>query len=470
MLFLLFFPAVLSAAEFSELHVFYQNGHTGSGHFLANDDGDPFFYLGDTAWELFHRLDREETEYYLENRARKKFTVIQAVALAEFDGLNTPNRYGDLPLIDNDPARPAVTAGSDPGDADEYDYWDHVDWVVAKAEELGLYFGLLPTWGDKVVKKWGIGPVVFNHENARAYGEWLGKRYADCPNIIWILGGDRAPVDESVDYRPVFRAMAEGIRSADTNHLMTYHTMGGTTTSTWFHNDEWLDFNMTQSGHSRKNIDNYTTITHDYLLTPAKPCMDSEPCYEDHPVNWGRDNDNWFEAYDVRKAVYWSLFAGGHGVTYGCHDIWQFFQDAYPPVSIARTPWKTAIDLPGSFQMRHVRALMESRPMLDRIPDQSLIASDPGTGGEHIRAARAYDGSYAFVYIPTGRTVDVNIGALSGSAVNAYWFDPRSGETATIGTLDPGTSTVTFDPPGDHSEGNDWILILDNANKEFANP
>ena len=48
--------------------------------YLTDENGDPFFYLGDTAWELFHRLDREEADYYLETRAEQGFTVIQAVA------------------------------------------------------------------------------------------------------------------------------------------------------------------------------------------------------------------------------------------------------------------------------------------------------------------------------------------------------------------------------------------------------
>src|SRR5689334_19645864 len=112
-------------------------------HFLATTDGKPFFYLGDTAWELFHRLDREEAERYLRNRAEKRFTVIQAVLLAELDGLNTPNPYGHTPLADNDPTRP------------NEEYFKHVDWVVNKADELGLVIGMLPTWGDKWYKPVG---------------------------------------------------------------------------------------------------------------------------------------------------------------------------------------------------------------------------------------------------------------------------------------------------------------------------
>ena len=86
--------------------------------FLVRDDGAPFFYLGDTAWALFQRLDLAEAARYLEDRAAKGFTVIQAVALSEFDGLRAPNRYGDLPLHDGDPLRPNEA------------YFRHVDAVI----------------------------------------------------------------------------------------------------------------------------------------------------------------------------------------------------------------------------------------------------------------------------------------------------------------------------------------------------
>ena len=104
--------------------------------FLVTADGEPFFWLGDTAWELFHRASREDAERYLRNRADRRFTVIQAVALAEFDGLHVPNFYGERPLRNDDPTQPNEA------------YFAHVDWVVAKANELGMYVGFLPTWGD----------------------------------------------------------------------------------------------------------------------------------------------------------------------------------------------------------------------------------------------------------------------------------------------------------------------------------
>src|SRR6266508_4642069 len=95
--------------------------------YLQYADGRPFFYLGDTAWELFHRLNREEATQYLTNRAQKGFTVIQAVVLAQLGGLTVPNPYGDLPLIGGDPAKPNEA------------YFRHVDFIVNKAEELGMF-------------------------------------------------------------------------------------------------------------------------------------------------------------------------------------------------------------------------------------------------------------------------------------------------------------------------------------------
>src|SRR5689334_17944566 len=116
--------------------------------FLVQDDGYPFFYLGDTAWELFHRLNHEDADLYLRDRADKRFTVIQAVVLAEHQ-FDRPNAYGDQPLVDNDLSRPNEA------------YFRHVDTIVNRAAELGLWIGMLPTWGDKWNTKWGKGPELF---------------------------------------------------------------------------------------------------------------------------------------------------------------------------------------------------------------------------------------------------------------------------------------------------------------------
>ena len=244
-----------------------------NGRFLQHADGAPFFWLGDTAWELFHRLTREEAGLYLEKRRAQGFTVIQAVALAEFDGLRTPNPYGDLPLRDLDPARP--------NDA----YFRHVDWIVDQAAGKGLCIGLLPTWGDKVVRDaWGTGPVVFDEANARAYGLWLGRRYGRRQNVAWILGGDRPAVwRDQTDYRPIWRAMASGIdEGSGGGALMTYHPCGGETnrSSRHLHGEGWLDVHMMQSGHGEgRDVPVWRWAEADYALDPPRPVLDGEPNY-----------------------------------------------------------------------------------------------------------------------------------------------------------------------------------------------
>lgn len=421
--------------------------------YLVQNDGTPFFWLGDTAWELFHRLDREEATRYLENRVEKGFTVIQAVVLAELDGLNTPNPYGDKPLIDNNPSQPNEA------------YFEHVDFIVNKAEELGMYIGMLPTWGDKFNQKWGVGPVVFNPINARNYGEFLGNRYKDKP-IIWILGGDRNP--ETDEHIAIIRAMAEGIKTGDGgNHLMTYHPQGGSNSAHWFHNDNWLDFNMFQSGHGEVDNPNYEVTQALYEKTPTKPVLDGEPNYEDHPVAWNPEN-GWFDDFDTRQAAYWSILAGALGHTYGNHNIWQMWEPGHDPISSARTPWYEAIDHPGTFHMSYFRQLFEQRPFQKLVSFQEMIRGDIFNNSSPARAAKARDNSFAIIYIPHGQTVDISLEMFGDKEVNAWWYNPRLGESIQLKPV-KGGQIQTFNPPFDSKRGNDWVLVLDDLASNFFN-
>jgi len=420
---------------------------------LVYPDGSPFFWLGDTAWELFHRLDRVEARTYLDDRAEKGFTVIQAVVLAELDGLNTPNPYGETPLVDNDPTRPNEA------------YFEHVDYVVDQAERRGLYVGMLPTWGDKFNKKWGVGPEIFTPENARAYGEFLGERYRDDP-IVWILGGDRNPADD--EDRAIIRAMAAGIEAGDDDPLITYHPQGGSQSWQWFHEDAWLDVNMFQSGHGAFDLPNYRTTREGYRLSPTKPVLDGEPRYEDIPAGFD-PNVGWIDAFDVRQAAYWSVLSGAFGHTYGNNNIWQMWEEGRDPVIHARTPWHEAVDQAGATHMGYLRELFLSRPFLDLVPDPSVLAGSTGTGASRQRAARGEAGRYLIAYSPYGTPLTIEMGTLEDAEATAYWFDPRTGEAEPIGTVEA-SGTRTFDPPGPQGRGRDWVLVVDAASAGFGPP
>jgi hypothetical protein len=419
-------------------------------------DGTPFFWLGDTAWELFHRLNREEADYYLQRRAEQGFTVIQAVALAEFDGLKEPNPYGATPLQNNDPTTPNEA------------YFTHLDYIIDKAAERGLTIALLPTWGDKLFKNtWGNGPEIFNPTNARTYGRWLANRYRTRPNIVWVLGGDRNPREGSQDMA-VWRSMAEGIQEgvggAD-RALMTFHpqpngTGGGA--GKWFGADGWFDFNMHQNGHCRQSAP-YDNITVSYNRTPTKPTLDAEPIYEDHPVCFNAGDLGTSNAFDVRQYAYLDLFAGAFGHTYGCHDIWQMYGPTRPAVNGPHIFWREALDLPGAKQMQWVKKLMMARPMLDRVPDQSLIVENNLGPAERIQATRGRD--YAFVYTMAGKPFTVNPGKISGVSVRGTWYNPRTGKSQSAGMY-ANQKPQQFTPP-DTGYGHDWVLILDDEARQY---
>jgi hypothetical protein len=456
-------PAATKAAETQHTPLPWPHGRlqpTPDGHYLQYADGTPFFWLGDTGWELFHRLTLEEIKTYLDDRAAKGFTVIQAVVLAEFDGLRRPNRYGEVPLHNLDPTQPNEK------------YFTLVDSTFKMAQDRGLFIGLLPTWGDKVTQMWGEGPVVFDSVNAYTYGRWLANRYKDYPNIVWILGGDRPALTKEKDWRPIWRRMAAGIIDA-TDHkcLITYHPSGGpNSTSQWIHNEPWLDINMFQSGHgSGHDVPCWEYVTRDRVLKPTKPTLDAEPNYEDHPVNpwpkWNPENGR-FNDYDVRKQLYRSVFAGACGVTYGHHAVWQFMSAREEAVNYPDRGWLNALQRPGATQAGYLRKLIESRPSGQRIPDTTLLAKGQGPAADHAEAFRGAD--YAMIYLPIGKPIIIYPKTLHAANVTAWWFNPRENKVEKIGSF-PAAHQLPFTPPS-QGPGNDWVLVLDAATHNYPAP
>ena len=438
---------------------------------LVRADGTPFVWIGDTAWELFHRLDREEAAHYLPRRAAQGFTVIQTVVLAELDGLRTPNAYGDVPLIDLDPTKP------------NENYFKHVDWIVDEAERKGLYVGMLPTWGDKLFSLHpAAGPIVFNPQNAHAYGRLLGARYREKP-IIWILGGDRNV--DSPEVLEIWRAMARGLREGDGgSHLISFHPRGESSSSETLHNEPWLDFNMYQSGHARRPMAVHRFAAHEALLHPRKPFVDAEPAYEDIPIafwefiDWsnprrvpagvlddrgliadrGHFAKGYFDAHDVRVHAYWNFLSGACGYTYGNNAVWQMYRAGHDITIPCLYEWRESLERPGAQQMQHVRALFESHSLARLIPDQSLVYGPNPEGPDHVRAAGSTDRSFALLYLPRGKPVSVVLGKTAGEELVTRWYDPRTGDYTAPQTR-ANSGIAQFVPP-DEGAGRDWVLVL----------
>lgn len=436
-----------------------------NGRYLVTSNGKPFFWLADTAWELIQRLNRSEVETYLKSVAEQGFNVVQVTALTHFWDLGVPNAHGDLPLTGTDPDKPLTTTGNDPSDDVQYDYWDHADYVIDTAASHGIYVALLPTWGKYIIDN-SAPPHnqpyegLFDNAKAYAFGKWIGSRYANRSNIVWVLGGDRSPDTDAK--RQLIRQMAKGIEDGGGAQLMTYHPIGGDSSSEWFQNDAWLDFNMYQSGHLSVDYPNYEVIAADYLKQPVKPVIDAEPRYENSGINFRSENGR-FSAYDVRQAAYWSVFAGSFGHSYGNGAIWQMHAPGHK--ADESRYWYDSLDIPGRSHMQYVRKLMESRPFLERVPDQSLV-TDALSGGEHLQATRGTN--YAMVYSPRGAAITIQMGKISGETVTARWYDPRTGVSTTIGDY-ANKGVQEFRPPSG-GIGNDWILILDDKGAGFSPP
>ncbi|MBI4166966.1 MAG: glycoside hydrolase family 140 protein, partial [Acidobacteria bacterium] len=470
------------------------------GHFLVQPDGEPFFWLGDTGWAIFERLTREETDEYLKDRANKGFTVIQAVAIGgPFDRLDVPNRYGELALIEKDPTRPNPR------------YFEHIDWVVNRAAHYGLRIAMLPVWGASVIGGYLDDGTqkIFNPSNADVYGRWLGTRYRN-KGIIWILGGDTNPVGVVAtisggkrikpadliitDYRPVYDAMAGGIIAGDgRTPFISYHitccSWSGTAqprTSLYLGDRTWLTMNMLQSSHSGdpkvssqwtgvsfvwNGTFNYEPIRDEYDSIPTRPVVDGEPRYEGIPVGVRYDPaKGYWTAYDARNAAYHALFAGAAGHTFGNLAVHLSYDPArhsspqleefYPGLK----HWREELNSLGAQQMRHVKALMLSRPYFTRIPDQSVIVGDADEGTGHIGATRDKDGSYAMFYLPHAQPITVDMSKIAGLHAVAWWFNPRSGAAQRVVGRLPTTGTATFNPPSSGAE-NDWVLVVDDESK-----
>jgi hypothetical protein len=414
--------------------------------YLMTDDGKPFFYLGDTAWELFHRLHKNEIDYYMQLRAKQEFNVVQAVALSEFDGLTTPNVHGRLPLKNDENGYNPTLPDTD-GD---YSYWDHVDYAVKSAEKHNIFIALLPTWGDKFNKKWGKGPEIFNENNAFEYGKWIGDRYKNNWNIIWMLGGDR-PL-ETETHHIIIDSMARGIKTGDSgSHLMTFHPTGAATSADHVFNRDYIDFHTVQSGHGLETYDSWKLLrrTGEKEL---KPFMDSEPRYEDHPCCFKAEYGYLWDADDVRQTAYWDLMEGVCGHTYGNHSVWSMNTTPHDYIPFR---WQEVMEHQGAALIKHMKNLRLTRPYFEFRNAPELVCDDTAVMA-HQSGGRG--DNYGFVYSPLGQPIRANLGIFDGSVIKASWYNPRSGEITQFAVVP--AKTALFVPPS-QGKGSDWVLVVD---------
>lgn len=438
--------------------------------FLVKDDGTAFIWIGDTIWD-FQQLTPDQLDEYLEVRASQGYTVIQTQIASYGTESFRKNYRGDWCF--GGPMRKDITQ---PQEA----WFQHADAWLDKIEQRGLYAALGLGWIINyfhLYDKAGDPAKRFSEEDFYNYGKWIGDRYKERSNIIWLGLNESTYMTTSVSK---VKAVCRGIRDADTgDKLLTLHPQAGTRTSDLF--GDFVDFNSWQTARflaprnlpfwrSVPGVDDklsgalvkntftvWEAIADDYNRTPPKPVIDLEAWYEGAPDDMPVERtDTRATAWHCRQRAYFVIFAGSFGHTYGADSLaWQIKGDG----------WRKGLYLPGGEDMGHIARLLGApqRPFLKLIPDQGLItAGQSQSYDSHKQAARASDGSYAYVYSANGSTFSVDLGRLGGKGVkiSAQWFDPREGTyQAASGPYDRVTNQA-FDPPGASAPDNDWILVL----------
>ncbi|MCB1120544.1 MAG: DUF4038 domain-containing protein, partial [Verrucomicrobiae bacterium] len=429
---------------------------------LEYPDGSPFLWLGDTLWGMTEYLERRDVDLYLDDRKKKGINVVQFCLFwgkREEDPVrfttNPTNAYGHKAFREvngkPDPLQPWIVPGGSPTEPN--DYWDHVDYCLEALAKRGMYAAMLPFWGRRYVNAThpGHSMQVFNNENIYQYGEFLGVRYGKMSHIIWVNGGD-VQATSGGNYPALYRKFAEGLAygisgikvrwfqkdPAWNRFIMTYHPDGTpmTNSSTWFHNDPWLDFNMIETHVSRNYV--AASIRQDLALQPTKPTVLGEGHYE------GITRDKKAEAIHIRRQAYQSYFAGAAGHTYGAASD----ESKNGPLFSPSNNWRRLLDLEGATQLEWVKALLESHDWQAWKPAPELIVAGRGEGEFEKLAVKA--SGKALIYFPDNSPATLDPAKIS----SAQWFDPRNGSYSRERNL----NSTSFSPPNGFA---DAVLILE---------
>lgn len=412
-----------------------------NGRFLVDAQNKPFFYQADTPWFLLLQLTLPEAEEYLARRKADGFSALQIM----FTGfLNMKNREGHLPFVDDDYSRPNEA------------FWTHADKVIQKADEMGMQLMIAPLWSGCCGEGWAgkakdgsLKPLNVNGlEKARAWGRWLGARYAKHGNIAWLMGGDKNPGES----HELIRQLARGIHEAAPQQLMAVHNAPENSSADHYDDQPWLSLN---AAYTYREV--FAHIQDEWKRDQnVRPIFLSESGYE-HESNDGRGGSPW----RIRRQAYGSILSGAlAGHAFGHRDLWR-----------VNDRWRAALDDPASKQMAFVPRLFAARAWWNLVPEaaEELVTKGRGKVGDDnfINAARAADGTLAIVYVPQARAFSVDLSRLSGP-VKAHWFDPTNGSLTPVqAEVLPNKGLREFVPREKNAAGDgDWVLLLESGPKK----
>ena len=292
---------------------------------------------------------------------------------------------------------------------------------------------------------------IFTEQSAHAYGRWLGQRYRDTPNLIWVIGGDRTPEQHG----EIFSAMAAGLRDGDGGaHLLSYHPHAWRSSAQFFQQDKLFDFEMIQTWREWGMI--HPTVLADVVKLPRKPVVLAEGAYEaGDEYNLG----SMITAHQIRCQAWWTVMAGGF-FTYGHQQMWRL-----------EAGWLDKKDAPGAQDMQIFREVISALPWWKMFPDQSLIYSGVSSGRTLNTGLRAADGNCALLYLSSPCGIQLALNRLNCRQVEVKYINPHSGEILADGIYATGNNDRTAPyPPVTQLQPfatpdcwEDALLLLENA-------
>lgn len=435
----------------------YPVKQSANNRYLVDQLNHPFLIIGDSPQALMVNLSTSEAELYFANRASYGFNTlwINLLCATYTAGREDGSTYdGILPFT-------GYLAGH-AGDPLYYDlatpnpvYFDRCDQMLSLAANHGLVVLLDPIETGSFLPAFGGGDGVMPHNGVAAcrdYGRYLGSRYKDVPNIIWMSGNDYQAWNDGISDSFV-TAVALGIRDNDPNHIHTveldYLTSGSLDDPNW---EPIIELNA-----SYTYFPTYAQVLNDYNRVNYKPVFMVEANYEFEHLQGTIDTT----PLNLRKQEYWSLLSGAAGQLYGNHYTWTF-----------DFSWESHLDTPGAMQMPYLKALFEPRAWFNLVPDQNHVLVTAGYGtysssgyvedNSYLTAARTPDGSLAMAYAPTTRDFTVDLSQM-GAPVTARWYDPSAGTYGSVaGSPFPNAGSQVFSTPGANADGDgDWVLVLE---------
>lgn len=409
--------------------------------YLVDQESRPFFLVGDAAWSLIVQLNLKEVDRYLDARRKLGFNAL-LVNLIEhhFADAAPRNKAGAAPFRKADDL-------ATPNEA----YFKFADAVIEHAEARGFCVLLVPAYlGYGGGAQGWFRPIKRGgREKLRAYGRFVGRRYRDQPNIIWVMGGDFTPAKND---RWTADELAAGIREAGAAQLMTYHGSPGRSPADDFGGRDWLDLNNTYSYGANLHADTLA----DYRRKTVQPTFLMESAYE---------NEHNASAQRIRRQAWWAVATGACGHIYGNNPMWSF--GAPNRLFRQNNTWQGELNSQGAKDMGRLAGFLADSPWHRLVPDadRKFLVAGQGNAGSaaYSTAAITRQGDWAMVYVAAEapREFTLDLESLSGE-VHARWFNPAEGTFGDASEAPlPNRGRKAFAAPG--KRGSDWVLVLDAA-------